>query len=157
GRQLASASGDRTVKVWDVARHRRLYTLSEATAELYAVSYRPDGKELATGGVDRMLRVWDVSPTSAGLARSTFAHDGAVLRLAYGHDGQSLVSAGEDRAVKIWDAASLTERAHLDRQSDWPLGIALDNGGRLAVGRFDGSATLYDLATGRSIRQLLEP
>lgn len=157
GKQLASASGDRTVKIWDVMTHRRLYTLSEATAELYTLAYRPDGRQLAAGGVDRMVRVWDVTDTSGRLAQSAFAHEGAVVRLAYARDGKTLVTAGEDRAVKVWDAALLTERAHLDRQSDWPLGIALDGGGRLAVGRFDGSATLYDLATGKVIRQLLPP
>src|SRR5437899_387663 len=33
GRQVASAAGDRTIKVWDVTSGRRVYTLSEPTAE----------------------------------------------------------------------------------------------------------------------------
>jgi WD40 repeat protein len=156
GSRLATAAGDRTVKVWDVSSGRRVYTLSESTAELYAVAYRPDGQQIAAGGVDRMIRVWDVTPSQGRLEQSAFAHDGALIRLAYSPDGATLVSAGEDRMVKTWDAADLTERYHLPEQPDWALALAIDRGGkRLAVGRFDGSVSLYDFGTGRLLRDLL--
>src|SRR5262245_16066165 len=135
GARLASAAGDRTVKVWDVASGRRLYTLSEAAAELYAVAYRPDGKQIAAGGVDKMLRVWDVTPTAGRLEQSAFAHDGAIIRLGYTADGRTLATTGEDRIVKAWDAEALTERYHLEKQPDWAPALALTaDGARLAVG-----------------------
>jgi WD40 repeat protein len=150
GKRVASASGDRTVKVWEVRTGRRLYTLSDSTAELYAVAFRPDGRQLAAGGVDKTLRVWNVTPTGGTLARAALTHEGAILRVAYSRDGKTLVTTGEDRAVKRWDADTLAERAVYPRQPDWPQGLALSPNGRLlAVGRYDGSLALYAAATGR--------
>src|SRR5439155_7866306 len=83
GALLASAAADRTVKVWDVAKGKRLFTLSESTAELYAVAFSPDGKQIAAGGVDKALRTWNVSSSGGKLAKTAFAHDGAILRIAY--------------------------------------------------------------------------
>lgn len=148
GSLLASASGDRTVKMWEVATGRRLFTLSESTAELYTVAWSPDSKQLAAGGVDRTLRVWNVDASGGTLARSTFAHDAAILRVLFAIDGKRIITSGEDRQVKLWDAETLEEQHVLERQSDWPMALALSpDGKRLAVGRYDGTLALYDAAS----------
>src|SRR5439155_7056577 len=72
GRQVASASGDRTIKVWEVATGRRIYTLSEPAAEQYSVAFSPVGKRLAAAGADKILRVWDVTAAGGKLAHSAF-------------------------------------------------------------------------------------
>jgi WD40 repeat protein len=149
GSRLASASGDRTVKIWDVASGKRLFTLSDATAELYCVAFHPSGNQVAAGGVDRMLRKWSVTPTSGTLARSAFAHEGAVLRIVYTPDGGGVYTSSEDRAIKLWDSATLVEERVLEKQPDWALGIALSpDNSLLAVSRYDGSVTVYDASTG---------
>lgn len=150
GRRIASAAGDRTVKVWDVSTGKRLFTLSDATAELYSVAFHPSGKQLAAAGVDRMLRTWTLSPTSGALARSAFAHDGPVLRVAYAPGGEGLFTTSEDRSLKLWDPKTLVEKKVYERQPDWPLGLAVGpKGERVAVSRYDGSVAVYDAATGR--------
>src|SRR5262249_25738767 len=95
GTRLASAAGDRTVKVWDAGTGKRPYTLSDSTAEVYTLAFRPDGKQLAAGGVDKTLRIWNLAPTEGILARSAFAHDGAILRVVYTHNGVSILTTGE--------------------------------------------------------------
>jgi hypothetical protein len=155
GRWLASAGADRTVKIWEVASGKRLLTLSDATAELYAVAFGPDGKTVLAGGVDRSIRAWRVSEKEAALARSVFAHDAAILRLVVSRDGKTLVSSGEDRDVKVWDLATLKARAALNEQPDWPQGVAPSpDGSRIAVGRYDGSLSVYEAATGKVVHSL---
>jgi WD40 repeat protein len=152
GRRVASAAGDRTVKLWDAASGKRLFTLTEATAELYSVAFHPSGRELAAGGADKSVRVWSLGWDGGTPRRSIFAHDGAVVRLLYTPDGSRIATAGEDRAIKLWHSGSLTETRVLPKQPDWPLALALSpDGRRLAAGRYDGSLSLYDLATGRVI------
>ena len=76
-----------------MATGQRRVTLSDATAELYAVAFAPDGKTVLAAGVDRSIRAWDISGASGALVRSAFAHDGAVLRLVVSPDGTTLYSA----------------------------------------------------------------
>ncbi len=155
GKTLASAGADRTVKLWNVADGHRGQTLSDATAELYAVAFLADGTTVLAAGVDRSIRAWKIDGAEATLTRSAFAHDAAVLRLVVSADGKTLVSSGEDRDVKLWDLATLSPRAALPEQPDWPQAIALEpNGARLAVGRHDGSIAIHDAATGKPLLAL---
>ena len=153
GRLLASAGGDRTVKVWDVASGARRVTLSESTAELQAVVFAADNKTVLAGGVDRSIRAWEVAGETGTLVRSAFAHDGAILRLVLAPGGKTLLSAGEDRSIKVFYVASLKATATLADQSDWPLGVAVSpDGSRIAIGRYDGSLALID---GKNYREVL--
>jgi hypothetical protein len=155
GLRLASAGADRTAKLWDVASGRRLRTLSDATAELYAVAFGPDGRTILAGGVDRSIRAWRVDDQEAALVQSVFAHDAAILRLLVSPDGKTLLSSGEDRDVKLWDLSTLKARTALNEQPDWPQGVAISpDGARVAVGRYDGSLAIVDVATGKELLAL---
>jgi WD40 repeat protein len=67
GRRLATASFDRTIKLWDTATGRDVFTLRGHTAGVVALAFSPDGNRLASGGIDRTARVWDATalPTEA--------------------------------------------------------------------------------------------
>jgi WD40 repeat protein len=58
GRRLASASADRSVRLWDVASGREVVALRDATSPLVALAISPDGRRLAASGEDWTLRVW---------------------------------------------------------------------------------------------------
>jgi WD40 repeat protein len=148
GRSLATASGDRTAKLWNVEDGRKVVSLSDATAEVYAVAFAPDGRTVLVAGVDRSIRAYRWEGDQASLAGSAFAHDAAVLRLVIAPDGKTLLSGGEDRRVKLWDLAGLEPVATLAPQPDWPLALGIDEEGRrLAVGRYDGSLDVIDMAS----------
>ncbi len=156
GRILASASADRTVKLWDTATGGRLDTLTQPLKELYAVAFSPDGKRLAAGGVDNRIRVWQISTeareTTNPLLYSRFGHEGAILKLAFSPDGKVLASSADDRTLKLWGFQDMKERLLLERQPDWAPGMAFGEKGRtLAVGRLDGTVTIYETKSGHAI------
>src|SRR5262249_39560712 len=157
GRLLASAAADRAVKVWDVATGKRLYTLGESTDWVYTVAWSPNGEHLAAAGVDKSIRVWEVSAAGGRIAQSGFAHEGPVTRLVYAADGSILYSLSEDRTIKAWDAARMVERKVYPKQADAVLALAVrPDHKQLALGRYDGSLTLLDEATG-SVQAALLP
>jgi len=62
GQWLASASNDRTVKVWGATSGQEALTLKGHTGLVYSVAFSPDGKRLASAGIDKTVKVWDVTP-----------------------------------------------------------------------------------------------
>jgi WD40 repeat protein len=150
GKQLASVSADRAMKVFDVEKAKLLYTLGEATDWLYAVAWSPDGKYLVSGGVDKSIRVYEPTPAGAKIRQSVFAHEGAVLKLVFSSDSKTLYSVGEDRVVKAWDVEKMVERKVYDRQPETVLCLALrEDAGQIIVGRYDGIVQLIDMKTGK--------
>lgn len=146
GQRLASASADRTVKIWDADNARRLHTLSESTGELGCVAIVPRAGQVVAGGADRTLRLWRVDERGGELINSAFAHEGTLLSVLLTPDERHIITTGEDRLVKVWDRLTLHEEHVFEKQSDWPLGTAINpEGTLLAVCRFDGTIALYDL------------
>src|SRR6266540_2180831 len=58
GKTLASASDDRTVKLWYAQAGRELATLKGHTARVYSVAFSPDGKTLASASGDKAVKLW---------------------------------------------------------------------------------------------------
>jgi WD40 repeat protein len=81
GRGLASASYDKTVKVWDVADGTPLVTFRGHTQRVTCVAFSPDGRRLASGSDDQTVRVF--AATSGDEALSLKGHLGPVHSLAF--------------------------------------------------------------------------
>ena len=74
GKRLASASLDKTVKVWDATTGQEILTLKGHTGGVLGVAFSPDGNRLASGGWDGTVKVWD-------------AATGQEIRTLKGHTG----------------------------------------------------------------------
>src|SRR5690606_26670836 len=61
GKLLATAGGDRLVKVWDLATQELKATLEGHVAQVLTVAFDSTGVQLLSGGADQQLKVWDVN------------------------------------------------------------------------------------------------
>jgi WD40 repeat protein/tRNA A-37 threonylcarbamoyl transferase component Bud32 len=146
GTTLASASWDRTVKLWDVATGKERRTLRGHGSTVYAVAFSPDGKTLASASEDKTVKLWDVA---AGTERATLSgHRQQVSSVAFSPDGATLASGSWDNTVKLWDLATLKERATLEGHQSHVSSVAFSpNGKYLASASWDKSVKLWVLAT----------
>jgi WD40 repeat protein/serine/threonine protein kinase len=153
GRRLASASFDRTVRIWDAATGKELLTLKGHTSGVYGVSFSPDGRRLASASDDMTVHVWDVD-TGQGLL-TLKGHTGRVNGVSFSPNGRRLASAGADRTVRLWDAASGEELLTLRGHKNWVSGVSFSpDGRRLASASLDQTVRVWDAATGRELLTL---
>ena len=61
GKQLASGSGDRTIKIWDMGTGQTLRTLSGHTNYVYCVAWNPSGTRIASASYDKTVKVWNAA------------------------------------------------------------------------------------------------
>jgi WD40 repeat protein len=72
GDRLASASSDRSVRVWDPITGKLMLSLFDPSSEMKTVAWSPDGKTLAAGSGDGNIIIYDAVPgfTAAGINNS---------------------------------------------------------------------------------------
>ena len=118
GKRLASASNDKTLKLWDAATGQELLTLKGHTGSVNGVSFSPDGKRLASASDDRTLKLWDAATGQELLTLK--GHTGSVNGVSFSPDGKRLASASWDKTLKLWDAATgqelLTLKGHTEHR-----------------------------------------
>jgi DNA-binding beta-propeller fold protein YncE len=102
GKKLASASFDKTVRVWDVPGAKLERTLTMHSDFVHAVAFSPDGKYLCSASKDRSVRLIEAD---TGASKFTFSdRDQDVLAVAFSPDGKSVVSSGLEPGLSWWNA-----------------------------------------------------
>ncbi len=155
GAQVASASDDGTVRVWDAATGVELLAMQHPDY-VNSVAYHPDGTVLASACDDGLVRVWDVATGDEQLAIE--AHDGYVYSVAFSPDGTRLASSSSDTLVKVWDAATGDPLATLEGHTSTVRGVAFSPDGTLiATAGDDSSARVWNAETGAEVLNIAHP
>lgn len=147
GKQLATASADRTVGLWDVPARKRLHTLEGHSGPVLAVAASPDDKWLCTGSADHTIRVWNAADGKP--VRALTNHLGPVYALAFrpaatGQTAPYLASVAEDGTARIWQP-SIGRLVRIIRH-DSPVYAAAwsKDGAHLFTGAKDGKVRTID-------------
>jgi WD40 repeat protein len=114
GKRLASASDDKTARVWNVATGLCEQTLQGHSEIVQGVAFAPDGNRLATASPDRTARVWAVA---SGKATAVLQHEQQVEAVAWSPDGNTLATGGREHVVRLWDADGKFRRV-IDKVGD---------------------------------------
>ncbi|MFG3247851.1 hypothetical protein [Streptomyces sp. NPDC048187] len=155
GRILATASYDRTVRLWDVSEPGRPQPLGKPltghTSWVSTAVFSPDGRTLASASDDGTIRLWDVRDPSRPrpLGAPLAGHDGTVYLLAFSPDGHTLASAHDDRAVRLWDVSDPRAPEALDTLTGSTAAVRSvafsPDGHTLAAGGDDDKVRLWDV------------
>ena len=103
-RELATASCDGTVRVWELdGAAPQLVEFEVPGGCARSVAYHPADYSLACGFDDGTVRVFDIGSTS--LLAEHRQHRGRVLALAHAHGARRLFSAASDGSLVAYDSA----------------------------------------------------
>lgn len=104
GWQVATASGDRTARVWSLESGECLLTLAGHRGSVHSAMFSPDGQLLVTASADRTAKIW--SADSGQALRTLAGHGGELTSAMFSPDGQRVLTASMDRTAKIWLAGT---------------------------------------------------
>ena len=153
GSRLASAAGDRTVKLWHATTGEEMLTLKGHTGIVTSVAFCPDDKRLASASYDKTVKVWNA--TSGQEMLTLKGHTDIVTSVAFCPDDKRLASASHDKTVKVWNATSGQEMLTLKGHAGWVRSVAFSlDGNRLASASSDQTVKVWDAASGQEMLTL---
>ncbi|MDX2255881.1 MAG: NB-ARC domain-containing protein [Pseudanabaenaceae cyanobacterium bins.39] len=153
GNLLASASGDRTIRLWNPQTGENIKTLYGHQSWVWKVLFSPDGKLLASGSYDRTIKIWDMQ--SGECLQTLVGHPSSLLELSFSHDGKELFSCGYQRSAKRWNLATgecLLSWEADDHDRVWAIAVSPDDRW-VVTGGDDRMIKFWDVQTGECLRQ----
>lgn len=142
GEKIASASRDKTIKIWDIATKEPL-TLNGHSKDVSSLAWSPDGKRLASGSADNTVEIWDVETSQSTLP--LIGHKGEINSVTWSPDGKLLASASEDKNIFLWDVESYQRVRVLECPSP-VYRVAWSPDGKILVsGGADGRVTFWNI------------
>ncbi|XP_043910256.1 notchless protein homolog 1 [Protopterus annectens] len=99
-RLIASASFDKSVKLWDGKTGKYLASLRGHVSAVYQIAWSADSRLLVSGSSDSTLKVWDAK--TGKLAVDLPGHADEVFAVDWSPDGQRVASGGKDKCLRIW-------------------------------------------------------
>ena len=100
GTCIASASSDKTIKIWDIRSQRLIQHYDAHTDAVNSVAFHPNGRFLVSASNDSTLKVWDLS--QGRVLYTLYGHEGASNAVHFSPCGDYFTSAGSDSVVMVW-------------------------------------------------------
>jgi coatomer subunit beta' len=102
--QFASASLDRTIKVWQLGSSQPNFTLEGHEKGLNCIDYFQGGDKpyLISGADDRLIKIWDYQ--NKACVQTLEGHSQNVTAVAFHPELPIILTGSEDGTVRIWHA-----------------------------------------------------
>lgn len=149
GAEVATASLDRSVRLWDARSGAARAVLSTHDAAVTGLSFSADGGRLLTWSADKTARIWDLA---AGRELAVLLHMGAVTGARFNGDGTRVLSVALDGLVRLFEVGSGRLLLEMRPQrSSFAIARLSGDGERIIAATHNGGVEVIDIRTQRSV------
>lgn len=145
GAKIASASSDKTVRIWNVKMGTPSYPLQgHHRNQVNDVHWSLDGSKIASASDDKTIRIWDT--WTGKLIRVLKGHNGIVYSIRWSPDSTKLASCSADKTIRIWNAQTGKEMTKLLGHSDGILVVCWSTDGTKVIsGSYDNTVRIWKM------------
>lgn len=153
-RLIASASRDRTAKLWDGVTGQCLRVLEGHQRIVTSVSLSLDDSKVLSSSADGTARLWNAV---SGACLSVMSGHRASVNCAWLNDvGDRALTGSHDGSIKVWDLITGTCQKTIQVGEDGASAVALGAEGRFVmVGHWNGGVSFWDSLSGECIKALV--
>ena len=98
--RLISASEDKSIRIWDIAKGSELDRFVLRSGRLTSINFNSDNNFLVSGSSDGIVRLWDLQTKNLLIVFNQ--HQGIVWSVAFSPSGSHIASGSEDQTVHLW-------------------------------------------------------
>eukprot|EP00429_Kryptoperidinium_foliaceum_P001788 CAMPEP_0176014530 /NCGR_PEP_ID=MMETSP0120_2-20121206/6872_1 /TAXON_ID=160619 /ORGANISM="Kryptoperidinium foliaceum, Strain CCMP 1326" /LENGTH=298 /DNA_ID=CAMNT_0017347477 /DNA_START=105 /DNA_END=998 /DNA_ORIENTATION=+ len=142
---LATASDDKTCKLWDATMGEALVEFKGHDNFVFCCDFNKPSNLIVTGSFDETVKLWDVR---SGECVSTLpAHSDPVTAVSFNRDGTCVVSASHDGLIRIWDVCTGECLKTIAAKGNPPVSHACysPNGKYVLAGTLDSTLRLWPI------------
>lgn len=151
GKLLATAGGDKLVKIWDLATRKETARLEGHVSQVFSLAFDPTGAQLVTGGADHQLKVWDVKARERVIGLGT--HTSAINAVAWVPTGPTVFAVTDGGGLMRYtdlkahtgaqSSDSAKEQKFESAGTDLTCVAATANAERVFAGSYDGHVFVW--------------
>lgn len=149
---IASGSTDTTVKLWDSATGKCIYTFRGHDDCVDSVAFSNDSKLIASGSRDNTAKLWDT--TTGEYLRTLQGYDGHIDIVIFSHDSKLVATGSNRQNIKLWDSATGECLRTLHGRSSVESVVFSHDSKFVASGHFNSVVNIWDSTTGDCLHTL---
>jgi WD40 repeat protein len=142
GESIATASWDKTTRVWDLSGKQLVVLQGHQNAVKHAI-FSPDGNYIVTASDDRTARVWNLAGKKSAALKG---HQQCVNDANFSPDGNYIVTASDDRTARVWDLSGKQLAIFQGHQKEVTRASFSPDGQRIVTASHDTTARVWDLS-----------
>lgn len=161
---FATGSGDRTIKIWDLASGQLKLTLTGHINSVMGLAVSARYPYLFSVGNDKLVKCWDLEQNK--VVRHYHGHLSGVFCAAVHPNQDLLITGGRDSTARVWDIRTKAEAMVLGGHTNCVASLGVQGAKpQVITGSHDNTVRLWDLTKGathatltnhkKSVRSLL--
>ena len=152
GTYLATASSDKTAKLWGMGSRSELQTIQHKDS-VVAVAFSSNGRYLASASLDKTAKIRDIVSGNT----ITLEHQGGVVAVAFSPDGEKVATVSADGTARVWTTSGKPIGSPLEHGAYVRTVTFSPDGKYLATGSLDNTAQVWEITNGQEVKPVGPP